>query len=364
MRFMCSWLLLLACQEKLVAPDYTQQGVSAEAQALAPLFDPDKLPNILGEKNAYLEAKFAESDSMVPKVDIDLSAGKTNFYEIQRCPAGVALKTAAGDDPLTHSYASETQKRQDYLYVWGKAAAGACTLLEGIHISTPFVDDFGTEQGDNLASFFYLVRPCLFGNNSIYRGRRVCSHAFARTEVIAGYVNPIVSAQHDNRAKLAQRRTRLEHRMAQMASVVREKAYYLSQCEVREAKKNALKRRLAGIAKVYLTATAITTAAILSGGTAAFLAGTATIQLGDKLFAGVSNATLHCPTAAYDKRIRALRDDAEETAQRIGELREALGEIAPAGKEPPPVDEAVQVVGVNEACQAEGLGAHCLADGT
>ena len=363
MRCMFSVMLVLACQEAELP--YAVERKTADMY-VPELYDPYKLPSFLGGKDAYKEKKFEGTESIVPKVDIILPTGKGDVhYEIQRCPKGVKLETTAGVDPFTHNYgAAEGQKHRDYLYVWGQAAAGACTLLGRSHISMPFVDEFGTEEvgGTDDFNFFYLVRPCLYGKNSIYRGRRTCSYAFARTQLIENYTHNLSEKELEHGAEFAHLRARLEHRMGQMASVVREKAHYLQRCELREAKKNAFKRRLAGIAKVYLTVVATATAAVLSGGTAAFLAGSAAIQLGDKLFSGVSNATLNCPIDVYNTRIEELREDATKTVERIGEIRVALAELDLEGKKEPPPENVAQGLGLEEKCVAQGLGKNCLGE--
>ena len=361
MRCMFSIMLVLACQEAELP--FAVEKKTADMH-VPELYDPYKLPSFLGGKDAYVEAKFEGAKSEVPKVDITLPTGKGDVhYQIQRCPKGVNLKTAAGVDPFTHNYgAAEGQKHGDYLYVWGRAAAGACTLLGRTHISMPFVDEFGTEGvGDTGGfNFFYLVRPCLGASTSIYGGRRKCSYAFARTQLIEDYTHELSVKERKHGAELTHKRARLEHRMGQMASVVREKAHYLQRCEYHEAKKNAFKRRLAGIAKVSLTVVATATAAVLSGGTAAFLAGSAAIQLGDKLFSGISNATLNCPTTVYDTRIEELREDATATVERIGEIRVALEELDLEGKKEPPPEDVAEGLGLQENCVAADLGENCL----
>ncbi len=326
------------------------------------LHDPYQLPNILGAEGAYVETENAGTKSEVPKVDINLRDGKTNYYEIQRCPEGAKLETASGIDPLTHSYAQGMQalKEKDYLYVWGMATAGACTLLAGKHMSAPFIDKFNTEKigGTDGFNFFYLVRPCLFAGSSIYRGKITCSYAFARTNTIEGYINNVAQANLALTAELASQRTRLEHRMMQMAAVIRQKAHYLKQCEFQAGQKNAMQRRLAGIAKVALTATAAVVGTVASGGTAGFLAGTAAAQLGDKLFSGISNATLDCPTGAYDKKNEEILADVEKTIAKIREIRSSLGELDLDGKDPPPAEEAISDL-VGEECGQVGLGENC-----
>ena len=295
------------------------------------LYDPYKLPNILGEKDAYVEAKFADSKSEVPKVDLNLDGEKVGYYEIQRCPAGLELLTAWGDNPLTDDYSSQDLKERDYLYVWGKAAAGACTLLGDVHIADPFVDDFNTEEigGTDGFSFFYLVRPCLQANKSIYGARRRCSYAFARTKTIENYVNNVALEKQSLKAELAEHGSRLEFLMMQMAGNIREKAAYLHKCETNWLNSQMIKKRLVGIAKVALTAGAIVTAAALSGGSAAFLAGTAAVQLSDKLFSSVSNAKVsdNCPTDDYDDRDKGIVAAVKKTMGKIKEARIGLGEL-------------------------------------
>ena len=150
-------------------------------------------------------------------------------------------------------------KERDYLYVWGKAAAGACTLLGDVHVANPFVDYFDTKGlggAGGFYNFFYLVRPCLKTDKSIYGRRRTCSYAFARTDTIKDYVNEIAVAKQAHMADLAEQRSRLEFLMMQMAYVIKEKAAYLYKCETNWINSQVVKRRLAGIAKVALTATA------------------------------------------------------------------------------------------------------------
>ena len=359
MRVILAIVFLYACQE---LPVLTTKQQAADVR-VPELFDPYKLPNILGKDGAYVEPRFEGATNEVPKVDIKLPTGNgIVYYEIQRCPVGVELKTLAGTYPLESDYESEAQKIKDYLYVWGKAAAGACTLLGGIRMATPFVDRFGTEKfgGTDSFSFFYLVRPCLNHKNSIYGARRMCHYAFARTETIRNYVNPMVIENMKLRTELVHKRARIETRMMQIASKVREKANYLRECEIREAKKLAFKRRLAGIAKVYLTVAATATAAVLSGGTAAFLAGSAAIQLGDKLFSGISNATLNCPTGNYDRQITAWTKDAEETVARIGEIREVIDGLKLEGAEEIPDNEIAATLGLEGTCASAEMGNTCL----
>lgn len=349
-------VIMLSCRE----PELPISTQKASDLQVPELHDPDQLPNILGAKGAYLEEKFPGAKSIIPKIDINLRDGKTDFYEIQRCPEGARLKTATGRDPFTYNYQeAEETKKENYHYVWGIATAGVCTLLDGMHSSVPFIDDFNTETigykgGFN---FFYLVRPCLFANNSIYRGKKICSRIFVHTNTIKGYINNVAKEKLELRAKLAAQRTRLEHRMMQMASIIRQKAYYLKQCEFKEAKKNAFRRRLAGIAKVALTATGVVAGAILSGGTAAFLAGSASAQLGDKLFSGFSNATLNCPTRVYDQKNEELLADVNDTIKNIGEIRSSLGELELDGATPPSNEQPLQAL--SEECARGGLGTNC-----
>lgn len=335
----CGWLLLvflgLSCQ-KAELPFTVQK--SADVQ-VPQLYDPYKLPNILGKKNAYQEAKFDNAESIVPKVDLDLSfsgepdSAPAGYYEIQRCPKGAKLVTPTGVDPLTEEYSNGMQglKERDYLYVWGKAAAGACTLLGNVHVANPFVDEFNTEKigGTDSFSFFYLVRPCLTADKSIYGGQRTCSYAFARTKTIENYVNKVAVEKQALRADLAAQRARLEFLMMQMAGVFREKAAYLDKCGTNWINEQVVKQRLAGIGKVSLTAVAFVAGAVLSGGTAAFLAASATAQLGDKLFSKVSNAKLddNCPTDDYDDRHEVIIANVQETMGKIVGIRGSLGEF-------------------------------------
>ena len=351
------WLTLvflgLSCQQ-----DELPLAVKKSADMHVPqLYDPYKLPSILGEKNAYKGEK-SGTESIVPKVDLDLNHEQIGYYQIQRCPAGAKLETAAGVDPLTHNYSSGMQdlKERNYLYVWGKAAAGACTLLGELHVEDPFVDYFHTEGiggADGFNNFFYLVRPCLKADKSIYGGQRTCSYAFARTETIRGYVNNIAIGKQAHMSDLAEQRSRLEFLMMQMAGVIKEKAAYLQKCETNWINKQVVMRRLAGIAKVALTSTAIVAGAVLSGGTAAFLAGTAAIQLSDKLFSGISNADVNdnCPTDDYDDRNKGIEVDVDETIAKIGEIRSSLGELElanPPGPAPlPELEEEIAAAGAS-----------------
>lgn len=358
------WLLVIVIVLSCREPELPVSVQKASDLQVPELHDPDQLPNILGAKGADVEEKFPGAKSKVPKVDINLRDGKTDFYEIQRCPKGARLETAEGKDPFKHDYGqnNENIKREDYHEVWGMATAGVCTLLAGKHVEVPFVDDFNTEEIGTDFDFFYLVRPCLYAGNSIYRGKRICSRIFARTNTIEGYINNVAKKKLELSADLAAQRVRLEHRMMQMASVIRQKAHYLKQCEFMEAKKNAFRRRLAGIAKVALTATGVVAGAVLSGGTAAFLAGSAAAQLGDKLFSGISNATLNCPTGVYDRNNKELLADVNETIKKIGEIRSSLGELKLDGATPPSEEEAMQLV--SEECASAGLGTNCTGGAT
>lgn len=346
-------ILLSACQQPEVL---VSQDLAANLQ-LPDYFDPDALPAVLGEKDAYLAEKYpgaqSEVPTGVPTIDVDLGGGAV-YYEIQRCAAGANLLTATDKDPLTERYPEGTEalKKRDYRYVWGMAAAGACTLLEGTHLRDPFVDDFHTEKlgGTKTFNFFYILRPCVRADRSIYGSRRVCSYAFKRTKIIENYTNEMALDQRKLRAKLAVQGASLEYSMVQMAGVVRDKASYLEKCEYNEAQATALKRRLAGIAKIYLTTYAAAAGAILSGGTAAFLAGSATIKLADKLFAPFSNAVLNCPTDHYDGLYNKFAEAAKETAKSIGETREQLQEIDLSIKQPVGTLPAVA-----EACGKEGI---------
>jgi len=356
-RWLLVMVVVLSCRESEL-PVSVQKASDLQVPEL---HDPDELPKIRGTKGAYVEEKFPDAKSKVPKVDINLRDGRTDFYEIQRCPKGARLETAVGRDPFDHDYGqnNENIKREDYHEVWGMATAGVCTLLDGKHTSVPFVDDFNTEKIGHRGGFdfFYLVRPCLFAGNSIYRGRKICSRVFARTNTIEGYINNVAQKNLELRAKLSAQRVRLEHRMMQMAGIIRQKAHYLKQCEFREAKKNAMRRRLAGIAKVALTATGVVAGAILSGGTAAFLAGSAAAQLGDKLFSGISNATLNCPTGVYDRNNEELLADVNDTIKNIGEIRSSLGELKLDGATPPSAEQPLQAL--SEECEAVDLGKDC-----
>ena len=360
MRYYCllAILLVVSCQ-KPVLPVSTQKTADMQVPEL---YDPYELPNILGTNGAYLEAKFAGAMSEVPKVEINLRDGVTGNYEIQRCPKGVKLETAIGIDPVTHNYHQDTEAQQkDYLYVWGMAAAGACTLLGSKHVSTPFVDDFNTETigGTNGFNFFYLVRPCLLPSDSIYRDRRTCSYAFARTNSIEGYVNNVAEENRGLTADLAAQRSRLEHRMMQMASVIRQKAHYLKKCAFNDANSKAMHSRLAGIAKVALTVGGVIVGTLITGGTAIFLAASAAAQLGDKLFSGISNATLNCPTGVYDEKNKDILADVKKTIDKIGKIRTSLGELDLAGKAAPPPEEAMEKI-AGEECAQEGLGKNCM----
>ena len=356
-------LLAVSCQES----DLPVAVHKTSDMSVPKLYEPYDLPNILGAKGAYVEARFDGAKSEVPKVDINLRVGIPDSiplnYEIQRCHAGVKLETASGVDPITKTYppGTEEMKQEEYLYVWGMAAAGACTQLGRRHSTSPFVDDFNTEEigGTGSFNFFYLVRPCLNAGNSIYNKRRTCSYAFARTNSIEGYVNDVAKENMQLIAKLAAQRSRLEHRMMQMASVIRQKAHYIQQCEFKEARDNASKRRLAGLAKVALITGAVV-AAVASGGTAIFLAGSVAAQLGDKMFAGFSNATLNCPTGVYDKKNKDILADVEKTIEKIGVIRSGLGELDLEGKKRPSLEEAIRKTAGKECEQIDGLGKDCL----
>ena len=68
-------------------------------------------------------------------------------------------------------------------------------------LSMPFIDDFHT--GADAFSFFYIVRPCVATNRSIYGKRLVCSYAFQRSQNIKDYVNPVQIENFDLAHKLA-----------------------------------------------------------------------------------------------------------------------------------------------------------------
>ena len=94
------WLVLvflgLSCQQ-----DELPLAVHKSADVHVPqLYDPYKLPSILGEKNAYKEEKGTGS---IVKVDLDFKSGEFSeqigYYQIQRCPAGAKLETATDVNP-------------------------------------------------------------------------------------------------------------------------------------------------------------------------------------------------------------------------------------------------------------------------
>ena len=324
---MIKWLLvmlaIIACQKK--EPIGTEL-LSADNVYVRPRIDPYQIEFSVGK--AYVDAKFPNSQHKVPKVKINFTVGSTDlqadFYQVQRCHHSVTLQTSDGKDPTTHNYGNDISSRtRDYLYVWGSATTKAvgCRFLDGVHVSDPFIDLVGID-----GRFFYLIRPCVMAKHSVYGNKRVCHYKFHKTEIVS-YRNSLEYEERLVQSQLSEYATELGFTYAQIAGVMKEMAGYLQTCEFNEAQKIAAKRRLAGIVKVAMTVTAVVVATVTSGPQNAFFAASATIKLGDKIFSGISNSTLNCPTDNYHRKLSSLRERAERTVGIIGQLRHKLGEI-------------------------------------
>lgn len=332
-------ILVLFCGCKGILLEVQQESDLAVERKI----DPWELELTLGAKGAYAEAKFPGSPHIVPKIDIDLMAseefGKMNSYEVQRCVADRSLSNSVGEDPTQINYRSDYMAQEDYLYVWGKAAAGTCTLLRGTHTSSPFIDLIAPQAGN----FFYILRPCLKADRSIYGGKRRCSYKFTKTDVVE-YKDTLYIADRRMLSLLSDYSFELQFLFSHMADTIRAKARYLQKCEFNEAHRIVAERRLAGIIKVSLTAVSVVTAAIISGPQNAFIAGSTAARLGDKLFSGISNAVLNCPTYDYDNDLEDTQERVEQVIASIGSIRVALNEIKLAE-----VEEAPPLAALEEA---------------
>lgn len=320
-------------------------------------FDPWQLKLALGAKGAYVEARFPESNHIVPKIDIDLMAndglGKINYYEVQRCIADRPLLNSVNEDPTQVAYSSDHMAQKDHLYVWGKATAETCTFLHGRHTSSPFID-----LTARTGSFFYILRPCLSAGRSVYGGKRTCSYKFIKTSVVE-YKDELEAVERRTLSILSDYRFELQFLFSHMADTIREKARYLLKCQFNKAHDSTAQRRMAGIIKVSLTATAVVTAAIISGPQNAFIAGSTAARLGDKLFSGYSNASLNseCSVANYDRDIRDTQERVEQVVKNIGYIRQSLGEIKMAEEEiaPPPLPALEKAMTEAEGFETGGL---------
>lgn len=316
-------LVLGACQKK---DPLGTELLSEDSIYSRKRVDPYQIEFAVGK--AYVEAKFAGSSHIVPKVKINFASEnkdlQADFYQVQRCHKSVVLRASDGKDPLTFNYGRDKLSRiRDYLYVWGSATTDTvgCRFLDGVHLSDPFID---LVVGSG--SFYYLIRPCLMAKHSIYGNKRVCHYKFHKTGVI-DYTDMLNIEQRQTMSQLNEYASELQYTFTQIASVMREMASYLQTCEFNEAQKIAAKRRLVGIVKVALTVTSAVVATVVSGPQNAFFAGSATIKLTDKIFSGISNATINCPTGSYQRKIDLLRERADRTVGIIGQLRHELEEI-------------------------------------
>lgn len=312
-------LVIVACQKKV--PVETEL-LSADNVYTRKRIDPYQIEFSVGE--AYVDKKINGSNHSVPKVKIDFKAENTDyqadFYQVQRCYRSVVLQTSDGKDPTKYHYGEDNGSRiRDYLYVWGSATTEmvGCRFLDGVHVSDPFIDLVGS------GSFYYIIRPCVMAKHSVYGNKRTCHYKFYKTGVV-NYTDKISIDIQRLRSQLSEYATELEFTYAQIAGVMREMAGYLQTCEFNEAQRLASKRRLAGIVKVYMTVTAAVVATVVSGPQSAFSAASAAIKLGDKIFSGISNATLNCPTGNYTRQLGDLQGRAERTVFIIGQLRYEL----------------------------------------
>ena len=338
-------LVIVACQKK--EPIGTEL-LSADSVYARKRIDPHKIEFSVGK--AYIAEKYNGSKHTVPKVKINFKADnadyRADFYQVQRCHQSVVLQTSDGKDPTAPNYqANKISRISDYLYVWGSATTDmvGCRFLDGVHVSDPFIDLVGS------GSFYYLIRPCVMAKHSVYGNKRICHYKFHKTEVVT-YKDQLGIDIQRLRSQLSEYATELEFIYAQIGGVMGEMAGYLQTCEFNEAQRLASKRRLAGIVKVYMTVTSAVVATLVAGPQSAFAAASVAIKLGDKMFSGISNATLNCPTGNYTRQLRNLQDRAEQTVVIIGQLRYELeGKKFDIDKEPIEHTEIYRKIMRNEA---------------
>lgn len=262
----------------------------------------------------------------VPTVRVKLDEGEIpiSFYQVQRCHHSIKVLDRDGKDPLTTEYPTY-RTMVEYLFAWGKANVNDCISLGGKHRQKVF-EDITAPSG----KYFYLFRPCLSAGRSQFGKRRTCHYLYRKTDVI-NYVDKFGQDTWRLRLELDAMRNRLQSQFNQLSDLIITKANYLHKCETREANRCTSEARWAGVSKLVLTAAAATTATILSGGTAAFIAGAAAIKIGDKLVSGSSNCQLQCDTSIFDKRIEEIKEGIVPIAEAIGKKLNALAE-----REPPP----------------------------
>ncbi|MDE3269889.1 MAG: hypothetical protein OYH77_06360 [Pseudomonadota bacterium] len=319
MRFLAVLLALLAscmfaCQQQMVSLDKSD----AEAKQDTRRYNPYELIFSVSPQ-PYVE-KFASTEQTVPKIGVMFDEHHPNHqYQVQRCHSSLfeKIKDQYGNDPLTANY-TKSKAVSAHLYAWGKANASGCIFLGERHQQKVF-EDITAPSGE----YFYLLRACLVPARSQYGKRRYCHYIYHKTEVVK-YTDTFEQEQWQLRLDLAALRNKLQARFARLSGVIINKGNFLEQCETNEARRNVFRARLAGISKIVITATATTTAAILSGGTAAFQTGAATIKLTDKLFSSLSNSQMRCDTSVFDKRITELKDSIDPIAASITVKLKAL----------------------------------------
>ena len=318
MRILLLCLLCLSCQQD--KQNNTAESKKAAGDAVAIRHNPYSIVFNVGE--AVVEAKFPESTHIVPKVNIEYSGTvPVSYYEVQRCEAGTDIEDDDDNDPLTDSFGENTIAAiNNHLYAWGKATvtAGTCVTIGGLHKEKTFID-LTADTGD----YFYLIRPCLSVAQSQYENRRTCHYLFRKTNAVQ-FEDTLAINKYKQKMRMGQLRTSLQHVFSRIGRLVRHKADILEICDFNETNKAAFKAKIAGIAKVAITASVAVTAALVSGGTAAFVAGSAAIQLGDKLFAGMSDYKPSCTTPEQDKQLEELYVEADLLVTAIATVRSEL----------------------------------------
>lgn len=278
-------------------------------------FNPYKLGFEVG--NPYVET-LADTDQTVPKIQVMLDEDiPINYYQVLRCHKTVKVLDQDGKDPLQTNYPTY-RTVPAHLFAWGRANVNGCIFLGGLHRQKVFTD-VTAPSGE----FFYLFRPCLSPKRSQFGKRRNCHYLYRKTGLI-DYADTFGQKQWQLRLELAAMRSKLQAHFAQLSELIINKANFLEQCESEQARKCVFKARFAGISKLVLTGAAATIGGILSGGTAAVVAGSAAIKLADKVFSSASNCSLQCDSSVFDKRIKELQDGIQPIAEAISLKLEAL----------------------------------------
>ena len=282
---------------------------SADAEKDTRRFNPSKIVfNVVDDP--YIEA-MSGSDKTVPKIQVTFDEEiPVNFYQVQRCDYRAEVLDQDKNDPLATNYPTY-RTVVAHLFAWGSANVNGCIFLGGSHRQKVF-EDITAPSG----KYFYLFRPCLSPKRSQFGKRRTCHYLYRKTNEIE-YIDTFGQDKWKLRLELAAMRSKLQAHFSQLSNLIINKADFLNMCETNEARKCAFKARIAGVTKVVLTAAASTTAAILSGGTAAFVTGAATIKVADKVFSNASDCSLQCDTSIFDRRIDELQEGLHPIAEAV-----------------------------------------------